>query len=1047
MIKNIDDIKQKSDIVAIIGHFIPLEKSGPNYKACCPFHAEKGPSFSVSARKQVYHCFGCGASGDVFTFVERQMNIEFVDAVEFVAKEIGERVEYEKGRENFRQEYMAAKEAKNVLVNLLADAEKFYYHNTWAVPPFEFNSVLIDGRIYKGDTLDKFRISYAPTNALYKAAQEGRFDLGALEQAGMVQRSEQNGGYYDFFSNRTLFPLHDPNGIIVGFTGRKQPDSPEKSAKYKNSAESPLFQKSKYLYGLFQTSQAISKADLAYIVEGQHDLLTMYESGITNVVATGGTALTKHHAKLLNRYTDCAVLLFDGDDAGLKAALRGVETLAAHMSVKVCILADEQGSVKIDPCDWIRNNGVEHLRAHIEAKTTDGVIWAIMREWAANDLDRQQRAINTAARILAALSLLKRDMYIRELATKGKMGTGMKKILEDAIDQQLADNAPASAFTREQQDQISKYGVYVSNRQYFVPIEDGKGVPISNFHIKSMLLIDGNATSERVLEIENINGLKVISRIKSDLFTDLGAFRAWVESRGHFMLKVKAEQWTAIRDMTYDTMTIAYPITVLGHHREGFYTFRNGIYDGDVFQPCNDMGVVQAGSDHYLITSSANFDNSKADDGNDKNITSTFMSYTRESGHKWTLAEWGKMMRDTYGDKAIPGMAYLAAALFRDVIYDKFTFFPHLNVFGVKGSGKNYFIESIMSVFGRVEAPVDLTSATDKALPRVMAGVRNSIVWFDEYKNECDPNIISVLRGAYGASGRTTAEKSMDNNTRRFQPRSGIIISGEHRPTKDIALYSRCCAVETTSSSFSSDQTRVAERLKEVEQSGVLINIAMQLLKYRDQVQLNFYNKFREVRDGLLGLTEGKQIESRIVANWAIVATIGEVLRDAGEAIPWQLNEMLDLAMERIVYQSSVVTSEDHLANFWRIAAYLIEDNKIFHNQDIIVQQLKTFKIWGKSSREKIEYNTPDGEAAKFIFIRLTRLHPLYLQYMQMQNRSHGMQIGTLEHYITTSKWYVGKTKKKYKEDTQVCFVLRADADFPVDISYTKDINESPFDE
>lgn len=1055
MIKNLQTIKEKSNIVNIISRFIEVHESGSSAKACCPFHGEKTPSFNISHKKQVYHCFGCGKSGDVFQFVEDMMKVEFVEAVEYVAKEVGERVEYEKGRENFRQEYAAAKDTKDLLIRITDEVHKFYTHNTWGhTPPFSFDRIDIDGRDYKGETIDEFKLCYAPTNVLYKAAKDGRFSIDDLEKAGFISKSDRTGGYYDYFSNRTLFPLFDPSGKVIGFTGRKQPDSPEKSAKYKNSPDSAIFNKSKFLFGLHQNGNTISRMDTAYIVEGQHDLLTMYEAGIKNVVATSGTALTAHHAKLLNRYCDSAVLLFDADEAGLKATIRGVEVLAEVMNVKVCHLVTEQERIAYDvlkgytpdPCDYIRQRGVEAFRDTVKENTQDGIIWAIMRNWDKNDLERQQQCYAIAARILSKVSLLKRDMYIRELSTKNRMGIGVKKILEEQVNLYLSEHFQKSSFTREQQDQITKYGIYVSNKQYYRPLNDGEGVPISNFFIRSMLLIDGNSSSERVIEMENNEGLKVIARIKSEVFTELGSFRAWSESRGNFFLDIEAKMWSNIRKLIYSQMTVAYPITILGHHRAGFYTFRNGIYDGEVFQPANDMGVVQAGSDHYIITASANFDNSKADDGNDKNINSTFLLYNNNGGHRYSFNEWGEMMRTCYGTKAIPGMSYFAASLFRDIIFERFTYFPHFNVFGVKGSGKNYFIESLMSCFGRVEPPVDLSSVTDKALPRIMGAMRNSLAWFDEYKNETQPEIISVLRGAYGASGRTTAEKSMDNNTRRFQPRSGLIISGEHRPTKDIALYSRCCAVETQSSVFTADQIRITEKLKELEQSGAMVEVTLYLLRYREYIHRNFYNKFRDIRNGLLDLTAGKSVESRILANWAVISTIGECLRDAGEKVPWELHEMLDIAVERIIYQSSIVTSEDHLANFWRIAAYLLEDNKVYHNHDIIVQAQKSVKIWGKSSRETIEYSTQDGENAKFIYLRLTKLHPLYMQYMQMQNRSNGMQIGTLEHYITTSKWYVGKCKKKFKDEAQICYVLRADNDFPVEFMYSKDVAEdSPF--
>lgn len=1048
MIKNLDEIKGKSDIISIIGRHLTLQKAGVNQTACCPFHDEKSPSFTVNPRKQYFHCFGCGKSGDVFDFISNYLHLDFVEAVEYVAKEVGERVEFDQAREKSRADYQVSREAKDAQRMIVADVAKFYRVNTWGrTPPSMWEQIEIDGRVYKGETVEKFGICYAPQNALYRATVDtpGRFVLEHLVNAGLVKRNSENGGYFDHFSNRTLFPLYDPQGGIVGFTGRKQADSSPKSAKYKNSDDSPLYNKSKHLYGLYQTGNFISRADLVYIVEGQHDLITMYENGIENVVATSGTALTADHGRLITRYADIAVLMFDGDAAGIKAANRAVETLCGMLSLKVCILTDpDRPDDKIDPCDFIRKKGIDAFWEYTANHTQDAILWAIMKEYDANDLDKQQHAYQVAARILCNLTQLKRDVYLRELTTKKRMGN-VRKMLEEAIDQYLSENAPARAFTNAQQDQISKFGIYVSNKQYFTPIDDGKGIPVSNFWIKSMLLIDGNASSERVIHIENIKGVSITSRIKSEIFTDLGAFKAWVEARGHFTLKVKAEGWNSIRDLVYDSMTVAYPITTLGHHREGFYTFKNGIFDGEVFQPANDLSVVQYNADHYLITASSNFDNVKADDGNERTVTSQSFMY-KDVGHRYTLGEWGERLRDSYGTKTIAGMSYFMAALYRDILFERFTFFPHFNIFGVAGSGKNYFIESIMSAFGRVDPPVDLTSTTDKALPRIFGAVRNGLIWVDEYKNDLAPEMISALRGAYGASGRTTAEASMDNKTRRFQPRSGIIISGEHRPTKDPALYSRCCATETQSNTFSDGQRRRVDELRDLEQSGAYMGVTTHLLKYRNKIMTDYTTKYKEVRGILEEQTAGHNIMSRILQNWAVIATVPEILRDCGEHIPFKTHENLEFSIDRIIYQSSVIYQEDHLANFWRMVVYLLEDSKIRHNVDVIVQTMSSFKIWGKTSRDKVQYTTPDGNNAKFLFIRLTRVHPLYMQHVAMQSRSTGMAIGTLEHYITTCKWFIGKAIKRFDDQSCACFVLRLEEDFPVDFPMTMDIKETPFD-
>lgn len=1038
MIKNLDAIKQRADIVKVVGELVDLQRKGAYHSACCPFHEEQTASFMVNARKQTYFCYGCQQGGDVFAFIQEFKRLSFIESVEYVARESGMRIEWEVTRDVTTQQYQANKAAKEWMQTTLEDVDKFYFNLTWRDAK-NYDLISVDGRVYQAETLESFRVSYSPPNALYQATRDRRFNLENLVKAGLVKQSEKNGGYYDHFSGRTLFPLHDPQGKVVGWIGRRQQDDPDTRAKYKNSEESPVYKKSKYLYGLWQNGREILKSETVYVVEGPHDLMTMYENGIRNVVATCGTAMTADHVKLLNRYADNVVLLFDGDEAGVKAAARGVELLAAELSTKVCILQQADGE-KIDPCDFIRTFGPDTFRDYLKGNTQDGIIWAIMREYEKGDLDKMQRAYQVAGRILARLPQIKRDMYIRELTAKNRLGS-VKSILLEAVDEYLSENAPANAFSREQQDTITRYGVYVSDRKYYVPIDDGVGTPISNFYIRSMLLIVGNQTNERVIEIENDRGHRIIEKIKAEVFTDFGQFQGWVEARGNFMINPKKETWYAIRRLVFDLMVTAYPITVLGYHKEGFYTFKNGIYDGDIFQPANEYGVVQSNGEYFLITDSANFDNLKADDRDDRTVRSMFLVY-QDTNYKYSLNEWGQLMRKAYGQKAIPAMAYYISALFRDIVFDRFMFFPHLNIFGVKGSGKNFFVESILATFGRADTPPDLGNITDKALPRYFSSVRNSICWVDEYKNDLSPEIIAVLRGAYGASGRTTAEKSMDNRTRRFDPRSGIIISGEHRPTRDIALYSRCCALETMTSEFTPEETETVNKLKEIEITGAFSSITIAIIKHRDAVQKNFYKKVQEIRTGIQSLLVAP--ETRILMNWCIVASVAEVLRDQGVQIPWTLSEILDICVDRITYQSEITKQEDHLATFWRMVLFLLEDHKVFNNQDLIVQRLSKFKIIdpkdSNSYSKTIQYEEPEGKEATFLFIRLAKIHPLYMQYISMQTKGVGLHVGTIEHYITTSRWYIGRAVKKFKGDSQRCLVLRLDEFFPVDFKLSNDV-------
>jgi DNA primase len=352
-----EQIRAASDIVEVIGGYLPLKRAGANFVALCPFHKEKSPSFNVNAHKQIFHCFGCHKGGDVFRFVQDYESIGFMDAVRRLAERAGIKLEFEQGGE---QE--AARDLKSKLLQI-HDALATRWQQVLANEAA--GQVARDYLAQRGvssEAVKTFRLGAAPEawDDTVNWSRSKDFPVELVEQAGLIIRKEETGRYYDRFRGRLMFPICDELGRVVGFSGRVL-SGDEKTAKYVNSPETPIFRKSKVFFGLDKSKRAIGEAGFAIVCEGQLDLIACYMAGVQNMVAPQGTALTAEHTRILKRYTDEVVLCFDSDEAGQNAAVRSLDALlASGLAIRVAVVPAPH-----DPDSLIREQGVEAFRAVI----------------------------------------------------------------------------------------------------------------------------------------------------------------------------------------------------------------------------------------------------------------------------------------------------------------------------------------------------------------------------------------------------------------------------------------------------------------------------------------------------------------------------------------------------------------------------------------------------------------------------------------------------------------------------------------------------------
>ena len=395
----VDEIKSRCNIVDVIGQAVSLKKTGGNYKGLCPFHNEKTPSFSVSDSKQMFYCFGCGASGDVFEFVQRYYNLDFPAALEKLAGQYGVDIKGSYFKPGKKEE----------LYELNRMAARFFYNSfsNPGSPGLEY----MRKRGIEGNILKKFGIGYADGewDSLYKYFMETGADIQQLISLGLVTGS--NGKYYDRYRDRVIFPIINTGGKVIGFGGRALGDT---TPKYLNSSESVVFSKKNNLFGLNLTRQDISKENRAILVEGYMDVISLYQYGVRNVVASLGTALTENQARLIKRYTSNVTVSYDADEAGRAAALRGMEILYRE-GLKPKTLDIPSGK---DPDDYVKTNGKQEFLKAADRATAyiDYRLGTIEKKYDIAETEGKIAFIKESVAFLKTLSPVEAATYIKTLS-------------------------------------------------------------------------------------------------------------------------------------------------------------------------------------------------------------------------------------------------------------------------------------------------------------------------------------------------------------------------------------------------------------------------------------------------------------------------------------------------------------------------------------------------------------------------------------------------------------------------------------------------------
>ena len=458
---SIEQIKSRIDIIDVIGEYVKLKKRGANYLGNCPFHNEKTPSFTVSPSKEIYKCFGCGKSGNTITFLMEHDKLSYVESLRWLAKKYN--IEIEETEQSPEQQYIQQTSDSLYIINNFAAT--FFQNELWKSEEGEAVALgYLKERGFNEDVLQKFQVGYNPTakDLLTNALIQHQFNKEFLPKTGLsVSRNENE--LVDNYRGRIIFPIHQTNGKIIGF-GARIIGKNDKAPKYINTPENEIYVKSKVLYGAYFAKQAIDKNNECLLVEGYTDVISLHQEGVENVVASGGTSLTTDQLRLIKKYSNNLTIIYDGDAAGIKAALRGLDmALEESINVKLVLIPDGE-----DPDSFVRKIGTTAFKNFINENKKDFIIFQleVMMTGVGNDVSKKNEVVNQIAESLSKINkvedFIKQQEYIKQCAAILKieevgLTNLVNKFKRDKIvkDEKLLPFSEANTLLQNQHQSIS----------------------------------------------------------------------------------------------------------------------------------------------------------------------------------------------------------------------------------------------------------------------------------------------------------------------------------------------------------------------------------------------------------------------------------------------------------------------------------------------------------------------------------------------------------------------------------------------------------------
>lgn len=1046
----VENILDKADIVEVISDYVNLKKRGTNYIGNCPFHDEKTPSFSVSSEKNIFKCFGCGMAGNVVSFLMEHEKISFPQAIGVLSRRYGIDIP----RQNISDEEKKKHKEKEQIYHIYTIADNFYHSK---IKDNDLVASLLKEREIPEEIAVKFHLGYAPnSNSFLSFAKSQGILEDILIKSTLIKESKK--GLYDFFYDRLIFPIHSPSGRVLAFGGRLISGQ---GPKYLNSNDSDIYSKSEVLYGLFQSRKSIREQDECYLVEGYTDVIRLHTIGVENVVAPCGTALTQGQIDQILKYTKNIILLYDADKSGRNAMHNNAKlcvksgcnvrvVLLPYQRIKVDLIEDHPEFCdscelkKIDPDSFYTS--IEKFIKYNAVNTFDYLMLFAEENFSkAINTDRKHQAITNVCDLLVYTNSMVRDLYLDQISKKYKvklkvMNDYIKSIEDDIEEKDKKVNVKSGIPAHIDIKQYEKDGFYIDNNCYVFSTKYGpmKG---SNFVIKPLFHIYSKTDNKRLIEVTNEEGKKALVDIPSKYMIKLEQFCERMFDEGHFLFFANKILFQKVIKKISSEFRYCSELKTLGWQREGFYAFANG-YFYDKFVPVDEHGIMEFKNQKFFSPAfSSIYKDVREDD--DEYENDRYFIYKNTS---IDFSTWCKHIVKVYKDHGIIGISYVLAALFRDIIFNKFKFFPHLYLFAQPQSGKTTFGYSLTSIFFQDLKPFNLSSGTNVGFFRRNARYKNALAWYDEFSGDIDIKRFEALKSAYDGVGHEKGRMTKDNRSEVTKVNSACLISGQHLPTgNDGALLQRSLLeiLETRGDSkpFTSEEAEALRELQDFESQG-LSGIIIEILKYRKLVENSYTSVFTSVYNELKSdfVNNQRNYSERLLNNYTCILAVVKLFKENTNIdFGFELDYLFEMAKKKIEELSNMVTQSDYLASFWNLLLYMLENNQIERDVDFIIKEVFSIKVRINRNEEKTLNYYPQK---KLLFLRLTKIHPLYLELHRKQFGQTGVQLSSLLHYLSNHGAYQGNVKS-IKFDNSVTSAYAFDYD-KLDINLERFLSSAP---
>jgi len=957
----IEDLLSKVDIKDIISDYTEIKKKGAHFFGLSPFTAENSPSFCVNVAKQRYNCYSSGKSGNVVTFLIEKEHLTYPEAIETIAKKYGIPVQYE--NEEVAKAHKEAAIKRESLRPILTEALERYQKEFISLPVDHPAKVeVFQHRQYDKEIVLDWQIGYAPGNDFIfkKVEADGRLKLA--QEIGLV------GPKCDKLWDRVLYPIHDVNGLLIGFAGRDL-SGKKTSAKWLNPSESIVYKKDKTWFGLNRAKNNIIHTGEAWLVEGYNDVIAWQTNGILNTIAPCGTAITENQIKLLKRFCTRINFCMDADKAGIKSMLKYIPVfLKEGFRVNVIKLP------KCDPDDFVRiqNEAIDINKELIknifktreeektpeeiaveleadpalvsniiglsaqdrerwpldtviksEAETADGFKVLMDANLGGSELDKSIGAQHLCEVIATIQDDSFREIYLGWLQKESKLTKAILTKWVTAATTQNKKEAPKDASASkynipkdvtvpfdEIKDDIFKYSLFMANNKIYMMFgEDGNYSfrPVSNFSIEIIQHMQDEKFPMKLIRIKNIHNLEKIFDIPSEYLNTPMAFDNAVTAHGNFLWDAGRNEFQKLRAYLFDRMGTGRKIDVLGWQSEGFWAWNNTITltDGNSF-PIDENGIFIFEKISYYIPSA------------NKIYANNPFKYEPQKKFKNSISQitfknYVAKAMQVHRDHTITCVLFALASAFQDIVTKELGNFPIFYLYGPASTGKDQLAQIAQSFFGEPQTPINLEggASTLKAKVLELAQFQNAISHFSEYKRG-DANVDGILKGFWDRNGYKRGNIVSFIGVESIPILSSVILTGNEYPDNE-ALITRCLWNEMTKSEFSDEEVKTYEELQDMTKGGIS-SFANDVLKYRGEFQKNFQNKYRMFKETFA--ERMPDVKSRMISNVSILGATYEIFKEKVD-FPFTFTQMLEHFMSCTTQQMHKLNSASIINKWW----------------------------------------------------------------------------------------------------------------------------------